>query len=106
MLPFHDDYDNTETFDEAFKVLQPKGFVDSTWTNDACPSMCLMNHSDTAPVCTLYIDYANPLSRESQHQSEYAVVWHGQNGDADMWTSHDTLVEVIDHIEELLVPSK
>lgn len=107
MITNFPDFDNAEAFTKALGILEPLGFIDGSYSNDACPSIVKMNDTDTAPVITLYVDYANPLSREMPEQSEFAIITHGffrpnKTFQVDMWTSAESLSEALDFITSQL----
>lgn len=64
------DYDDT--------LPELEGFTDSSWRNDACPSISREIDPDTAAnpkVLTIFVDYKDPSLRENDEQGyRYAVV--------------------------------
>jgi hypothetical protein len=49
-----------EAFDDVIEI--PEGFIDTTWRNNACPSMAIEIDINTA--ITIWIDYKNPDLRQ------------------------------------------
>lgn len=52
-----------EIFDKALSALEPLKFTDTTWHNDACPSISLVTE-DGEDLIRLWIDYPDPADRE------------------------------------------
>lgn len=63
-----DDFDNTTAFLALKAALGPLGFFDTTWRNDACPSLSWSpdgeNCDDLDSGIRVWIDYYNPELRE------------------------------------------
>lgn len=51
-----------EDFDDIIEI--PAGFFNTTWRNNACPSIC--THLNNNYSLTIWIDYKNPALRETQ----------------------------------------
>lgn len=56
-------YDNAETFHALEQRLAPYGLTDSSWKNDAAPSLAKMRTSDGEYV-TVFVDWKDPEQRE------------------------------------------
>lgn len=75
----HCDYDNHERFNYVLGKLLPFGVSDTSWKNDACPSIGVGN-------VRLFVNYSDPLSREME-TAEFSIVVTDDDG------------SVIDHYE-------
>ena len=56
------DYDNGELFERMLAALIPHGYSDSSWRNDACPSMGMVLENGGYSL-QIHIDYADPEMR-------------------------------------------
>lgn len=62
-----EDYDNATAFHTLRDALAPLGFVDTTWRNDACPSLGWAEDLEESGEIEIrvWIEYYDPEKRES-----------------------------------------
>lgn len=74
----HPNYDNAETFNEILSALASKGFADSSYKNDTCPSIALFEDEDAYNYTQIWIDYKDPEMREDCDLTEFFVVRYAE----------------------------
>lgn len=82
----HQDYDNHAAFVKIHNTLEPFGFVDTTWHNDECPSVRIVDDVTGDASVTLWVDYAAVELRAF----EGATMFHVYVGvDVDFYVGDD-----------------
>jgi hypothetical protein len=58
------DFDNGDTFDALFAALEPMGFVDDSWHNDASPCIMYQEPDNEYGNIKVWVDYFDRNLRE------------------------------------------
>ena len=81
-------------YDDTLPMID--GFVDSSWHNDVCPSICEKDNTDEDTCLYIFIDYKNPSLRECVNDHRYTLSLGYGTGDylfsTDNW---DEMVGVV-----------
>jgi hypothetical protein len=93
----HKDFDNTAAFNFILENLKKFGFQDSTWGNDECASLSLLNKNGD-PVIKIWIDWHSSKLRNNRKEfqinyQEETFICNSKN-------------EVIDLAQELFINYK
>jgi hypothetical protein len=91
------DFDNGENFAKVLAALQPLGFEDSTWVNDACPSVTKMDALEFDSVMIVYVDYADPEQRENGSLAHEFAAYVTAAGTSHEFDSADELIAFVQH---------
>jgi len=59
------DYDNAEMFNTILQSLKPFGFEDTTYGNDECPSISLVDPEGDI-IIRIWVEYLDPKLREGR----------------------------------------
>lgn len=76
------DFDNGDIFQRTLDALKPHGFADTSWHNDACPSLTktTADHGPGGQInCRVFLNYADPSKREVSF-SGFDVWFEDANG--------------------------
>jgi len=93
------DFDNDALFEEVLDLLEPFGFVDTTWGNDECPSIGFLDE-DGDDLIRVWVDYADPGKRAYEGAMELEVT-HRVDNMQYLCTSPEHVLSVVDHILEM-----
>jgi hypothetical protein len=76
-----------------------EGFIDTSWHNDACPSL----GKEITPNnwLTVFVDYLNPDLREIGH-CRYALIFNEDGGKTTELCDSDNLDEIKQSIDQFL----
>lgn len=85
-----------ENFDDVIEI--PEGWINTTWRNNACPSIELQIDEDYS--VTIWIDYKNPELREMKGK-RFIVSLVDPEEDYSPMGEFDTIEEAIKHAEIL-----
>ena len=105
--PWGTDYDNQTTFHLLRLVLLDMGLEDSTWGNDECPSISLIDTVKGEHVITVWVDYNDPAMRgtsSDEIEESPSDVYVSFGGFSHSFNSRDPmqLLDVIGHVEQAL----
>lgn len=92
------DFDNLDAFNTLAKILAPLGFVDTSWHNDASPSLSLPNDEGEA-IFRVMVDYADTPKREFENTHTFIMI----RDEAETITHTDDLERFIGDIKIALV---
>jgi len=100
-------FDNFESFDKIFSVLKNYGFVDSSWHNDAMPSMTFEYGNNYELV--IWVDFKDPDKSdffELRKEGVFKEFFFGErNSDTHEYLEeyhYDDLTKLIEDVKKVL----
>lgn len=94
------DFDNAALFERIRNALEPYGFHDSSWHNDACPSLTTqtVDHGRAGAIsCHVFLNYQDEKLREVEFPG--ADIWFSQGfvqlEDSEAATDLDSVLDVL-----------
>lgn len=66
-------FDNLAAFATILEAFAPLGFVDTSWSNDVCPSIGLFTEDGDETIYRIWIDFADPSKREFEGLTTFTM---------------------------------
>jgi hypothetical protein len=66
-------FDNVDAFTTILEAFAPLGFVDTSWSNDVCPSIGLFTEDGDETIYRIWIDYRDPSKREFEGLTTFTM---------------------------------
>jgi hypothetical protein len=70
----HQEYDNHAAFVQVHNALVPFGFIDTTWHNDECPSVAIVDEVTGDCSLRVWVDYKDPSARGLDGVLQFCVI--------------------------------
>lgn len=92
-------FDNQHNLNRILNAISKYGFVDTTWGNDAMPSISLHDCNDE-PIMRIWVDWLNPERSEFENQRAdgSCKIYQVSHGEGSIFET-DSVEEIIEYVE-------